>query len=260
MKTARRADIGVSRKRSYAPLKGAAAMSVRYKITRTLSMAFAVMVSLSSCQEFFTSSLATGLRRPSYNIPADMSVADASALLDEAMLNGDADMAAALVTPLYAAALAAMGAAYEEAANALLDAAVLSSGVNAALTDVMNEVIAGATDIEAVAIAAIAAVSLSDEAAEGLILIADFPPADLSVEDAYAAAAALLAYGAEANSVDITDWENITPAETAALDADPAVSAAIELLHFASDNAEPGSIFADLPTADLLAQLGLVWV
>jgi len=262
MKTVRRADTGIVKAGEFL-LKGAAAVRGSYRLTGTLVMAFAVIASLVSCQEFFTTSFATVLARDSYPIPADMSVADASALLDQAMLNGDAGMAAALVTPLYAAAFAASttpaSAAYQEAASALLDAAVLSSGVNTALTNVMDEVIAGASNIEAVAIDAIAAISLSDEAADALMLIADFPPDDLSVEDAYAAAVALLAFGAAENSIDITDWENITAGETLLLEADLAVLAAIDLLEYASINAEAGSIFADLPTADLLAQLGLSW-
>jgi hypothetical protein len=191
MKTGRRADIGISG-------KGAAAMRVPNRLTRTLSMAFLVVVSLSSCQEFFTTSFATALARDSYPIPADMSVADASALLDQAMLNGDANMAAALVTPLYAAASAATPgtAAYDEAASALASAVILSSGVAPAATSIglafASIDLSSPTPAQiAEALAPIETVSLTDDETAALIMIAANPPAGLSADDAYVAALAL---------------------------------------------------------------------
>jgi len=224
-------------------------------------MTMALLVSLSSCQQFFTASLATFLARDSYTIPADLPVGDAIDLLDSAKASGDEQLAAALVTPLYNAAVAATpgSAAYDVAAGALLDAAVLASGVNTAMVSVMNAYVDGAADLANIAVGAVASISLSAEAAAGLRMIATDNPADLSVEDAYAAAVALLAYGATENSIDLAAVmvDGVTPAQTTTLNADASVQAAIDLLNFVTANAVPGTIFADLPSADLLAQLGL---
>ena len=198
-----------------------------------------------------------GLLRHLANLP----VSDAIDLLNTAKASGDEKLAAALVTPLYNAASAATPgtAAYDEAAGALLDAAVLASGVNPAMVSVMDAYVAGAADLANIAVGAVASISLSAEAAAGLRMIATDNPADLSVEDAYAAAVALLAYGATENSIDLAAVmvDGVTPTQTTALNADASVQAAIDLLNFVTANAAPGTIFADLPSADLLKELGL---
>lgn len=228
-----------------------------------LATALASIFLLSTCQQFFTTSLAGALARESYTIPATLSVEDAVTLLDAAIADGDATMAAALVLPLLTAANAASADptsdAYQAAASALLDAAVLSSGVGPAIADITTELLAGNADLLETAITAANSISLSADAAEGLRLIssAETIPDDLSVEDAYAAALALLVFGSAENGVQISATETPTAEQIALLDADPSITAAIFLLAYASDNAQEDSVFNLLPTGDLLAQLGL---
>jgi hypothetical protein len=220
-----------------------------YTLTRTLAMAFVVMVSLSSCQEFFTSSFATVLARDSYPIPADMSVEDASALLDEAMLNGDADMAAALVTPLYAAASAETPgtAAYDEAALALTSAVILSSGVAPAATEIglafasfdMSDPLFPTAEQIDEALAPIEAISMTDEESDALMMVAADPPTGLSAADAYVAALALVSdefTDAGIVIADLTSLDELLDEATPPAGVNPAViTAALSLLEYAQD-------------------------
>lgn len=158
-------------------------------------MTMALLVSLSSCQQFFTASLATFLARDSYTIPADLPVGDAIDLLDSAKASGDENLAAALVTPLYNVASAATPgtAAYDEAATALTQAVLLSSGVGTAIGDVVSDL--GTADFGSItaaqidtALASVAAISLTPAETTALLMIAADPPASMSTDDAYIAA------------------------------------------------------------------------
>jgi len=208
---------------------------------------------LSSCQQFFTTSLAASLARDSYTIPADMSVADASALLDQALLNGDAEMAAQLVTPL----LAALGAAevgsdaYNEAAAALLDAVVLSSGVGAAMTEVATSLasadLANLTEDDlSGAMATISTITLTDDAEAALLLLAANPPADMSADDAYSAAIALAADSFTDAELDINSIDTLTEEEITELSEDDSMEAALDLLGQAQEIGGDESLFGDL--------------
>jgi len=238
-------------------------MNRQKKQAVALATALTGIFLFSTCQQFFTTSLASALARDAYTIPANISVADATTLLAAAIAEGDAIMAAALVSPLLTAATAAVADptsdAYQAAATALLNAAVLSSGVGPAIADITTDFLAGGEDILATAIEAASTISLSADAAAGLRLIssAETIPDDLSVEDAYAAALALLVFGSAENDVQISATELPTEAQITLLDNDPSIEAARFLLQYASDNAEENSVFNLLPSGDLLAQLGL---
>ncbi len=163
-----------------------------------------------------------------------MSVADASALLDQALLNGDAEMAAQLVTPL----LAALGAAevgsdaYNEAAAALLDAVVLSSGVGAAMTEV-------ATSLASADLA-----NLTEDDLSGAM--ATNPPADMSADDAYSAAIALAADSFTDAELDINSIDTLTEEEITELSEDDSMEAALDLLGQAQEIGGDESLFGDL--------------
>lgn len=196
---------------------------------------------LVSCQQFFTTSLAATLARDSYAIPADMSVEDATALLDEAIANGDVEMAAALVTPLLAALEAATPGsdAYEAAATALLDAAVLSSGVGPALNEALSVIplddLSGITE-EAMSdmVTALSTIALDDSAEDALVLLAADPPESLEADQAYAAAIALAMDAFGDAGLDPADMGSLSAEQEAALSADPGMAAAIDLLDLAA--------------------------
>lgn len=197
-----------------------------------LAACLASLTLATSCQQFFTSSLATYLARDSYTIPADLPVDEAIELLDQAMAQGDSAMAAALVTPLLAAATAAAeadpeSAAYQEAASALLDAAVLSSGVGSAMTTLASGYMAlgdeEPTEEELSAMMdSFSSVTLDDDAENALMLLAAYPPDDMSSEDAYAAGLALMADSLSDSGSSLDDMENMTEDQLADLEDDPA--------------------------------------
>ena len=223
-----------------------------------LATALAGIFLLSTCQQFFTASLATALARDSYTIPADISVADAINLLDAAIAEGDATMAAALVPGLFAAAEAASAgsdaAAYNEAANALVSAVVLSSGVGPVVTTVATLFLSADPEADPAlmiseAITSVSSIALSVEETDALLLIASNPPAGLSADDAYTAAFALVAdafVDAEVDLAELTEFNLDTPPAG----VDPAtLAAALDLLSYADGlPVEEGSssMFADL--------------
>lgn len=208
---------------------------------------------LASCQQFFTTSLASTLARDSYTIPADLSVADSAALLAEATANGDVELASALVTPLLAALEAAEPGtdAYEAAASALLDASVLSSGVGPALNNALAAIplddLGGITeeDMENV-VAALSTIALTDTAEEALVLLAANPPADMGADEAYAAAVALAMDAFGDAGLAFSDLGSITAEDEAALSADPGMAAALDLLDLASTLGGDGSVVGGL--------------
>lgn len=154
------------------------------------------LLSLASCQQFFTSSLAKALSRSSYDIPSDISVDDAVELL----AGGDADVAGALVAPLSAAVSAATPgtAAYDEAASALVTAVVLSSDASPAIFSVVEDL--GTEGLETLtqdqidaALASLMTISLTPAEAAAMILISDdaSAPEGLAPDQLYVAAFAL---------------------------------------------------------------------
>jgi hypothetical protein len=233
--------------------QGAATMNRQHNRAVALATVLAAIFLFSTCQQFFTTSLAKPLARDSYTIPADISVADAISLLDAAIAEGDATMAAALVPSLYAAAAdaPAESAAYNEAANALVAAVVLSSGVGPAITS-MATLFISTEDVETdafidSALEAISTVSLSDGERAALLLIAGNPPAEMSSADAYSVALALVADAFSVAETDMANFEDLGDAEVDALAATPSMMAALDLLDYASTmDPEESSLFGML--------------
>jgi hypothetical protein len=195
-------------------------------------MALALLsLASSSCQRIFTSSLAPFLARDGYTIPSNLSVADAAYLLSQSQ--GDPDLAAALVTPLYNAASAATPgtAAYDEAATLLAQAVTDASGIGPAITTLAvfatiasptAEEIADATD-------AVLAVSLNAAEINALSLILANPPSDYTPAMAYTAAAALAAQAL--SNIGTTDIDSV---DAGALELDPAYLLALDFINLAS--------------------------
>ncbi len=229
-----------------------------------IAVSLAGIATLSSCQQFFTTSLAASLARDSYSIPADMSVADASALLDEALLNGDAEMAAQLVPLLLAALEAATPGTeeYNEAAAALLDAVVLSSGVGAAMTNMATTL--ASADLDnlteedlAGAMASLSTIALSNDAEAALLLLAANPPADMSADDAYSAAIALAADSFTDAGLSIDTIDTLSEDQITEFSEDASMAAAVDLIGQAQDLGGDESLFGDLLSGVDLSQFGL---
>lgn len=229
-----------------------------------IAVSLAGIATLSSCQQFFTTSLASSLARDSYTIPANMTVADASALLDEALLNGDAEMAAQLVTPLLAALEAATPGTeeYNEAAAALLDAVVLSSGVGAAMTNMATTL--ASADLDnlteedlAGAMASLSTIALSNDAEAALLLLAANPPADMSADDAYSAAIALAADSFTDAGLSIDTIDTLSEDQITEFSEDASMAAAVDLIGQAQDLGGDESLFGDLLSGVDLSQFGL---
>jgi len=237
-----------------------------------LAAALSGAVLVSSCQQFFTTSLAKALARDSadYDLTS-ISVDTAVDMLATALSDGDADMAAALVTPLLAAATAAAtdpaSAAYQEAASALLDAAVLSSGVGPAVSEMVPILLPLSLDPQSItpeektvliseAIATVSSISLNKDESDALLLIADNPPEGLSADDAYTAAAALVAdafVDAEVDLAELTEFNLDSPpvgVDQASIDA------ALQLLTYA--DSLPVVEGSSSVFADIFSSMGLI--
>lgn len=166
------------------------------KMTSRAVVALLILSLLVSCQQLFTTSLGTALARDSYPDLSDISLEDA--LLYMADAKADPALATALVAPLYEAALEADPASdtYDQAATALVDAVVISSGIGTAindgLTDYLNEV---PVDLDAL----IGGITVSAAAIDAFTLIAgniddipSLPPPSMTASQAYSAAATLV--------------------------------------------------------------------
>jgi len=263
MKTGRRADTEYE-------TQGAATMNRQRNRAVALATALAGIFLLSTCQQFFTTSLAGALARDSYTIPADITVAEATALLDAAIAEGDATMAGALVPGLYAAAGDAVvgSAEYNDAANALVSAVVLSSGVGPAVAEMLPLLLPlvgesnnlSSEDESALiseALATASTISLNDAELEALFMIADNPPEGLSADDAYTTAFALVANAyvdAGINLENVTEFSLDAATAPAGVDPDSLQAAQDLIDHAQSLTAEGGTPSA---FADYLAQLGL---
>ncbi len=188
----------------------------------------------SSCQRIFTTSLAPFLARDGYTIPSNLSVDDAAYLLSQSQ--GDPDLAAALVTPLYNAASAATPgtAAYDEAATLLAQAVTEASGIGPAITALAVFATIASPTAEEIADAtnAVLAVGLSPAEVSALALIEANPPSDYTPAMAYTAAAALAAQAL--STIGVTDVSGLTAPQEAALAADPNYLLALDFITLAS--------------------------
>jgi hypothetical protein len=219
-----------------------------YKMTSRAFMALLILGLLVSCQQLFTTSLGTALARDSYPDLSDISLDDALAYLAEAQ--GDQDLAAALVDPLYDAALGADPGSdtYDAAATALVEAVVISTGIGPAITEGLETYLADgadALDMDAL----LDSITVSESAIEALQLIADAPPPSMTATQAYTAAATLLV--AISQDIPGLDLEDPTAADQLGA-ADPELyAAALALFNHAQDidseDSMFGEIFGDLP-------------
>lgn len=183
------------------------------------SLGVFLFLALGSCQEFFTSSLASYAARDGYAIPSDISVEEASELL--ARSSGDPAMASALVAPLAAAAAAAVpgSAEYYQAADVLLDAVLVSSGVGPSMIGALAVI---QSDPDA-AMEIMLSVALSDTEVAALALVAG-DPIFMSAEEMYTVALALMSEAVR--NVGIADPLAITDPEYHALILDGAYTLA----------------------------------
>jgi hypothetical protein len=216
-------------------------------------MALALLsLASSSCQRIFTSSLAPFLARDGYTIPSNLSVADAAYLLSQSQ--GNSELAASLVTPLYNAASEASypSAAYDEAASLLAQALIQASDINTGISMVLDTIPLDGSATQAELDAAFGAFSVVDiSAAElvalDLIMTNSTPLGSLSAAEAYTIAAALIA--SAANNAGVSDPTAITVDQQNDLDADPAYALAFDFLTLAA------SIEAATSTETMLGQL-----
>jgi len=109
----------------------------------TLASAIAVtafiIACLSSCQQLFTTSLASGLARNSITIPSNLSTSEASNLAAQAKANNDTKLASALVSSL----VTEIGNTTDPATKAGLEAsaagaAITASGVGSVFTSLSS--------------------------------------------------------------------------------------------------------------------------
>ena len=100
----------------------------------------ATVLVLASCQELFTTSLGAWASRDTLTVPADLGAADALALASEAVADGDAQLAAALLPALSNNLDAATPGtpAYDELAAAAAETVVVASGISEAITAVIE--------------------------------------------------------------------------------------------------------------------------
>lgn len=223
-----------------------------YKTTSRAVMALLILVLLVSCQQLFTTSLGTTLARDTYPDLSKISLAEA--LLYMADAKADPSLAAALVTPLYKAALDAdpASSAYDKAATALVDAVVISSGIGTAINDGLTAFLNDdAIDLDSL----LNSITVSAASIDALTLIADnidadppAPPPSMTATQAYTAAATLMvAILADAPGLSLNDSTagDFATANTAAYNT------ALILFQYAQSIDTPdsifGSIFSDLP-------------
>ncbi|GAB1432380.1 hypothetical protein MASR2M29_10050 [Spirochaetota bacterium] len=202
----------------------------------------------ASCQQFFTSSIAKPLARSNYSIPANIGADDAAALLAES--GGDPKIAAALVKPLYNAIKNASPGTenYNTVANALLEAAVASSGINSVIAEAQSLFFSGAEDFGSI-LEKLDSISLSDDAVKGLGLVAQNFPANMNPDNAIAAAAALVVVACANEGSTISKLiDTGDPGHSVLINNlkdTPEITAALSLIDEAK-NASVPSVFADL--------------
>jgi hypothetical protein len=211
-------------------------------MTSRAVMVLLILSLLVSCQQLFTTSLGTALARDSYPDLSDISLEDALTYLADAQ--GDQELAAALVAPLYEAASGATpgSTTYDTAATALVEAVVLSTGIGSAITDGLETYLdAGATALDLDAL--LESITISDSAVTSLQMIAATPPASMSAAQAYTAAATLMVAIVQATP-------GLSLETAAAIDFDTADSvlydAALDLYNHAVSIDTPDSMFGEI--------------
>lgn len=190
----------------------------------------AILFSLISCQAFFTTSLASGLARTSYPLPANMSAAQQSQYLQLALEQNNQELADALLPQLLSSAAAATpGPAQDALLGDLFDATLLSSGIGTTISTVLPDALAaltgGAPDLDAIFITLQSSLPAALSAPEiaALTLFAADPPADADPNTMIMAAAAVVLIS---SNLSLTALEGMTEVDLRLL---PGMDLALDL-------------------------------
>ena len=230
----------------------------RPAVAPALFLVLACALVSSGCQQFFTTSLAASLARPTISVPATLSAAEAAELAAEAQANQDTTLAIALVASLndqIAAAGAGAVAANPALAAAAASAAVVASGAGSSIIEALDDFIAEGTPDSATVSALVTEIQ-TGATADVLTALAYLDPATgmdaASVSGTvgptdYAIAAIVLA--ASALPAGVTDPSTMDQAQLDAFHADPAVVAAQNIV------AEAKTVATDQASQELLDQL-----
>jgi len=204
------------------------------------------IATLSGCQAFFTTSLGSSLARDTITVPADISNAEAAAILA-------GEPSDAMLESLLAVLNDQAAAGDTGAATLAAEAAISVSGASETIMSTVSEVIA--TSTPPTDISALVAALQSGAAATGVVPALDrlsdpevrsgLEPTELIV------AAVLLATSAlDAHGVDVSDPASPT-GDLANYKLDPAVTLALQLAQDAAAALPAGSAGASM--ADMLA-------
>jgi hypothetical protein len=222
----------------------------RYTTAFAAILAALLVVGLAGCQELFTTSLGKSLARDTYDIPSDLTPAEAAELAEEAQ--NDPKLAAALVDALNEEI---KGESDPEVRAALegsaASAAIAASGASDDIVAILPDVAAGDTPsadtlvdlVEKIKDSAtpsiVTALSYLDPESPGGLTADQAKAAGLDATD-LAVAALILAASAVPSGVD-PDTIKDDPAALAAYQASPEVQAAQRILAEAQSMVEPGS-------------------
>lgn len=205
---------------------------------KAMTLTVATALCSFGCQQIFTTSLGASLARSSPVISANITAAEAGALLEDAMANGDQAMAAALLPALSAAAaLETPGTeAYNAAVSIAADAAVLSTGIESLVTTAATSLLAitsdGSTPTSEQIAAVVAAliVDASPEAIAAMALLSTVPDATVNPDTCVIAGIAVLGDAIAAQGLTIDQVATASPEALAAIQADPNYAIAQALL------------------------------
>ncbi len=206
-----------------------------------------ILFGMVSCQAFFSTSLAPWAARTSYALPANMTAAQASDLLQTALAQNNPELASALLPQLLLAAQSGVpGEAQDLLLNDLYSATLLSSGIGTSISSLLPTVITAldpatvsgggtSSDILMTALTSfqdsLSTVTLSTDELAALALYASDPPADADANTMIMTAAAVLIISADAADVDISadGLAAMTPEQITALVDVPGVDLALAL-------------------------------
>jgi hypothetical protein len=177
------------------------------------ALALAAALGLSSCQEFFTTSLGTWAERDSYDL-SGLTEAQALKLYKEAVKSGNTKLASALLSKLSSLAISA--SASSEVVEAAVDTAVVATGVSNAVNTIVStlgsEILSGSIDPSDYATVAsiLESITVSSDAIAVFTLMTtmttdELTAAGVSAEDCAMAAAALLVQAAADSSATLED-------------------------------------------------------
>ena len=174
-------------------------MMKRGTMTKVFAAVIAAALCLSSCQEFFTSSLGAWAGRTA-SVPDNLTASQALSIADTALENCDTDLAAALLPQL--AAMATTGTPSAEIVEAAVDTAVLATGVSEAITSSLATVAEEITNYDGGALsdtaistlsAALASITVTTDSVAVYTLMTTMLPANLAAANVTASDCALAA-------------------------------------------------------------------